>query len=257
MKTNICLKCKLCGYNFSHKYNLKRHLTDNLCKEFKKLNLYEIYLKFNDNDTYIKTKSVNIQTDIKIKNKCKSRSTQTKFDDIFTNNELYPIEKVKYDYIKFKNINECIEKYNYDTKIMYISKILEVIFCNIQYTQNHVIKYTKTYPPTFVFLSNKNKNELYENNESNESKYLTISSTDLLVEYFYPHIRKILPEIYKNFVNDCKINHDWDEWYDFNEDKIKQFNEDLKNEKALKDAIKYFLKNIVVNHRILKYNIKN
>lgn len=280
-------KCKLCGYIFSHKYNLKRHLEENLCKEMNNLNLYEIYVKFNKHEKLTKNietqteskikcissktqsdkckvKSINVQTiseEIKTRSistqieldkyKMKNISSQTKFDDININKELYPIEKVKIDYIKFKSINKFIENYKYDTKMMCISKILEIIFCNIQYTQNHVIKYTKTYPNTFVFLSNKSK----EGNECNESKYLQIGNYDCIIQYFHPHIKKILLEIYKNCVNDCKINHDWDIWYDFNKDEINKFNKDIKDNKIIKECIKYFLKNVVVNHRILKYKI--
>lgn len=294
---DVDTKCKLCGHNFSHKYNLKRHLEQNLCKKKNELNLYDIYLRFSGQDKItkiqetqtgnikyneiaiqvnttpvIKSKSIGIQTnnqEIKIKNantqtqmqllhrhkETKSIATQTKFDDININNELYPIEKVKYDFIKFKDISYCIEKYKYDTKLMYISKILELVFCNIKYKENHIIKYTKTYPPTFVFLSNKLQNSSNDSNDSNESKYLNIGNGDSIVEYFYPYINKILSKIYENIIKDCKKNHNWDDFYEYNEDNIKHFMFDLKNDNIIKNSIKYFLKNVVVNHKTLKYKI--
>jgi len=266
VKVNINTQCKLCGHIFSNKYNLKRHLEENLCKEMSKLNLYEVYLRFSSNDkitvsqeiqTQTKTKSVSIQTEIEIeKSKARTITTQTNLEDIDINKKLYPIEKVKYDYIKFNDVKHYIEKYKYDTKFIYISQILQLVFCHLSYEENHVIKYTKSYPPTFVFLSNKLQNEENINdNHNNESKYLNIGKYGVLIEYFYPHIKKMLIEIYKNIVKDCKNNHNWSEWYDYNEDQIKEFTKDLKNEKTLKDAIKYFLKNILINHKMLKYKI--
>jgi len=300
MKVVIDKQCKLCNHVFSHKYNLKRHLEENLCKKANELNLYEIYLIFSCNDkitknqetqternkykhVYIQTdtfknhsvsiqtgrepapesnkiKTINTytQTECETKIKTATIATQTKFDDVNTDAELGTIEKINYDFIKFNDIRSCIEKYKYDTKLIYISKILQLIFCNIHYKENQAIKYLKSYPATFVFLSNIPQNN-YEKTQKvylqNETKYLHMAAIGCVIEYIYPYIKDILYNVYKNIVRDCKRNHDWEDWYDLNKDEIKNFTTDLKNENLLKNAIKYFLKNVLLNEKTLKYKI--
>jgi hypothetical protein len=248
-------QCKLCGHNFSHKYNLKRHLDENLCKKMKDLSLYEIYLRFSN----LKDKK-NQETQTEI-TKYKTISTQKNIDDININinNELYPIEKIKYDHIKFDDINCFIEKYKYYNRNIYLSKIWELILCDKKYTENQVVKYTKLHPPNFVFLYNKlqnfNKQLDKEIPVEEQSKYLNIGNIDLVSEYFYKFLTKVIIKIKDDTVKQSKKNGTWNEWNDVNEDCFKIFEKEIKNEQIIKDSIKYFLKNVIINDRSLRYKV--
>jgi hypothetical protein len=246
-------QCKLCGHNFSHKYNLKRHLDENLCKKMKDLSLYEIYLRFSNLKD---KKNQETQTDII---KCKTISIETNIEDININNELYPIEKIKYDYIKFDDINCFIEKYNYGNRYIYLSKIWELILCNKEYNQNQVVKYTKLQPPNFVFLYNKLQNFDKKLDEEipieEESKYLNIGNVDLVSEYFHKILTKIINRIKDNIVKESKKNGTWCDWNDDNKDSYKMFKQDIKDKEIIKNSIKYFLKNVIINEKSLRYKV--
>lgn len=246
-------QCKLCGYNFSHKYNLKRHLDENLCKKAKDLSLYEIYVRFSN----LKDKK-NQETQTEI-TKCKTISAQTNKEDININNELYPIEKIKYDHIKFDDINCFIMKYRYGNRYIYLSKIWELILCNKKYTENQVVKYTKLHPPNFVFLYNKLQNFDKKLDKKipkeEESKYLNIGNVDLVSEYFHKFLGKVIIKIKDETIKQSKKDGTWDEWFDYNKEGLKMFEEDIKNEEIIKNSIKYFLKNVIINERSLRYKV--
>lgn len=240
-------QCKLCGHNFSHKYNLKRHLDENLCKKAKDLSLYEIYLRFSN----LKDKK-NQETQTETL-ESKTISIQTNIED--TNNELYPIEKIKYDHIKFDDINCFIENYRYGNRYIYLSKIWELILCN----KNQVVKYTKLHPPNFVFLYNKLQSfdkELHEKIPIEEqSKYLNIGNVDLVSEYFHKFLAKVIIKIKDNTVKQSKKDGTWNKWNDEYKDNFKMFEEDIKNLEIINNSIKYFLKNVIINNRSLRYKV--
>jgi hypothetical protein len=253
VKTNNNTQCKLCEHNFSHKYNLKRHLEENLCKKTKDLSLYDIYLRFSN----LKDKK-NQETQTETF-ECKTISIQTNIDDININNELYPIEKIKYDYIKFEDINCFIEKYKYYNRNIYLSKIWELVFCNKEYTQNQVVKYTKLHPPNFVFLYNKLQNFNRQLNKEipveEQSKNLNIGNVDLVSEYFYKFLTKVIIKIKDDTVKQSKKDHSWNEWNSVNEDCFKIFEEEIKDEQIIKNSIKYFLKNVIINDKSFRYKV--
>jgi hypothetical protein len=110
-----------------------------------------------------------------------------------------------------------------------------------------------------VFLYNKLQNFNRQLNKEipveEQSKNLNIGNVDLVSEYFYKFLTKVIIKIKDDTVKQSKKDHSWNEWNSVNEDCFKIFEEEIKDEQIIKNSIKYFLKNVIINDKSFRYKV--
>lgn len=242
--------CYFCNESFKRKYNLIRHLDENRCKQGSKMSLLDFHMKLEDS----KNEFNKIIEDLK-KNliHIHGNNNDINIQNLITNNILFniqinPINKLSLDHVSTDKMKEIIESYDNDkSKLVYLlTNYMNGLLCDKKHPENHAVKYTKKYPPTFNSLT-----EDIEGNLISNIKGLK-DTCELLSDPVLDVLKGKLMECIKKYKNGTEINYD----YSLYQDAIKELKKELKKDN-IKKVLSNFLKNDLINNIEMKIDMTN
>lgn len=218
--------CIFCNTYFKRKYGLDRHLKENRCESFKKMNALDIY--------NILTKN-NVKSNINTYNeKCTiNNTTNIHIERIEIIN---PINNLDTKYIEANKMKELVDEYNYPKLNLLLGNYIKDIICNKNQPQNHSVKYVKRNPPTYNSLVQDSDGNLI-----NVVKNLK-DSCELLTD----PILEILKTKLKQYIKYYKNDDDYD--IGTVNDICKELNKD-----AVRKALGSVLQNDILNDIQMKF----
>lgn len=222
-KDNIDLKCYFCNIEFNKKYNLNRHLKENRCESFKKMNALDIHNMLTKN---------NVKSNINTYNeKCTINNIHIERIEIVNH-----INNLDTTFIEPSKMKEMVDKYNYPKLNLLLGNYIKDIICNKNQPQNHSVKYVKKNPPTYNSLVQDSDGNLI-----NVVKNLK-DSCELLTD----PILEILKTKLKQYIKHYKNDDDYD--IDTVNDICKELNKD-----AVRKALGSVLQNDILNDIKMKF----
>lgn len=225
-KDNIDLKCYFCNIEFNKKYNLNRHLKENRCESFKKMNALDIHNMLIKNN--VKT---NINTNIENVENLTINNIHIERIEIVNH-----INNLDTTFIEPSKMKEMVDKYNYPKLNLLLGNYIKDIICNKNQPQNHSVKYVKKNPPTYNSLVQDSDGNLI-----NVVKNLK-DSCELLTD----PILEILKTKLKQYIKHYKNDDDYD--IDTVNDICKELNKD-----AVRKALGSVLQNDILNDIKMKF----
>lgn len=231
--------CHFCNTNFLKKNNLLRHLKENRCKAAKTMSLLDYHNKIDE-----AKQSLTITGD----NNHHISLNNNIINNINFNIQIQPITKLSLEHISADRMKQIIEIYDTDkTKFNYLlTEYLNGLLCDKEHPENHAVKYTKRYPPTF--------NSVTEDSDGNIiSTIKGLKDTcELLSDPVLDVLKTKLAECIKKYKKDDDINYD----YNLYENAIRELRKELKKDN-IKKVLSNFLKNDLINNIEMKLSISS
>ena len=235
------MNCKFCNVSFTRKDSLIKHLKDNRCEVAKTMTPLDYHNKFEEllsklvingnNNHHIALNSNNSIT-----------------NNINFNIQIQPITKLSLEHISPDKIKQVIETYDTDkTKLNFLlTEYLNGVLCDQEHPENHAVKYTRKYPPTF--------NSITEDSEGNIITTIKglKDTCELLSDPVLDVLKVKLTECIKKYKKDDDINYD----YSLYEDAIKELRKELKKDN-IKKVLSNFLKNDLINNIEMKLSVSS
>lgn len=130
---DIDIKCYFCKNSFQRKYTLDRHLKENRCESFKKMNALDIHNMLRNN---------NVNSNINVYNE---KCTINNINNIHIERIeiINPINNLDTKYIEPSKMKEFVDEYNYPKLNLLLGNYIKDIICNKNQPQNHSVKYVK------------------------------------------------------------------------------------------------------------------
>jgi hypothetical protein len=225
-KDNIDLKCYFCKNSFQRKFTLDRHLKEDRCESFKKMNALDIHNMLTKN---------NIKSNINTYNeKCTINNINNiHIERIEIVNHINNLDTT---FIEPSKMKEMVDKYNYPKLNLLLGNYIKDIICNKNQPQNHSVKYVKKNPPTYNSLVQDSDGNLI-----NVVKNLK-DSCELLTD----PILEILKTKLKQYIKHYKNDDDYD--IDTVNDICKELNKD-----SVRKALGSVLQNDILNDIKMKF----
>ena len=243
--------CHFCNHNFTQKHNLEKHLNDKKCKSkllnnWDELNclldeLHQLKSRINVSNSPIivgNNNYNNIKIEINI-------NPITKLDishiqDIEMRNLIKSYDDTKY------NNKDDIENNDKDKLNVLLGGYIKNMICDSEHPENHAVKYTRKYPPTF--------NSITEDSEGNIITTIKglKDTCELLSDPVLDVLKVKLTECIKKYKKDDDINYD----YSLYEDAIKELRKELKKDN-IKKVLSNFLKNDLINNIEMKLSVSS
>ena len=222
-RDNINNTCVFCNNIFNQKYNLNKHLRENRCESFKKMNALDIHNMLRSN---------NVKNNINTYNeKCTINNIHIERIEIVNH-----INNLDTTFIEPSKMKELVDKYNYPKLNLLLGNYIKDIICNKNQPQNHSVKYVKKNPPTYNSLVQDS-----DGNLMNVVKNLK-DSCELLTD----PILEILKTKLKQYIKHYKKQDDYDS--DTVSDICKELNKD-----AVRKALGSVLQNDILNDIQMKF----
>lgn len=242
--------CNFCNTSFKRHFTLNRHLHENSCKTGEKMSLYDFHMKIEETkkefDKIIeeyKKNTININGD----------NHEININNLITNNILFniqinPINKLSLDHVSTDKMKEIIESYDNDkTKLVYLlTNYINGLLCDNRHPENHAVKYTKKYPPTFKSLIEDVDGNLISNIKSLKD------TCELLSDPVLDVLKNKLVECMKKYKNGNEIDYD----YSLYQDVIRELKKELKKDN-IKKVLSNFLKSDLINNIEMKIDKSN
>lgn len=245
----MSFSCNYCNSTFAQKHVLHRHIADDRCKsvlikDLNKINdlldeknkeIEKLKHQINGNYNIINNSNINMKIEINI-----NPITKIDISHIETDKLKNIIEK----YDDSKIINGSIVKFNNDKMNLLLSSYIKDMICDINYPENHTVKYIKKKPPTY--------NSMVEDKEGNTVS--VIKGLKDTCEMLTDPILDMLKIKLKEFIK--KYKDDTDPYFDFGlyEDSIKELKKEL-NKHNVKKALNSVLKNDILNNIEMKLSL--
>ena len=166
-------------------------------------------------------------------------------NNINLNIQIQPITKLSLQHISPEKMKQVIETYDGDKQKLHflLTDYLNNVLCDLEHPENHAIKYTKKYPPTF--------NSITEDSDGNIITTIKglKDTCELLTDPVLDVLKVKLSECIKKYK---KEEDDYD--YSLYEDAIKELRKELKKDN-IKKVLSNFLKNDLVNNIEMKLSV--
>ena len=242
--------CYFCNRTFTQKSNLNKHLHDNRCKTGEKMSLFDFHMKIEETKKEF----------IKMIEECEKKTIhihgnnhEININNLITNNILFniqinPINKLSLDHISTDKMKEIIESYDNDkTKLVYLlTNYMNGLLCDKTHPENHAVKYTKKYPPTFNSVTEDTEGNLISNIKGLKD------TCELLSDPVLDVLKTKLTECIKKYKKGDEIHYD----YGLYEDAIKELRKELKKDN-IKKVLSNFLKNDLINNIEMRIDMTN
>ena len=233
------MNCNFCNSSFVKKSNLLRHLKDNRCEVAKTMTPLDYHNKFEE---LLSKLVINGNNNHHIALNSNNNIT----NNINFNIQIQPITKLSLEHISPDRMKQVIESYDTDkTKLNYLlTDYINNVLCDQEHPENHAVKYTKKYPPTF--------NSTTEDAEGNTITVIKglKDTCELLSDPVLDVLKTKLGECIKKYKKDDNINYD----YSLYEDAIKELRKELKKDN-IKKVLSNFLKNDLINNIEMKLSM--
>lgn len=231
--------CNFCRASFTRKDSLIKHLKDNRCEVAKTMTVLDYHNKIEElkqglsingnNNHHISVNSNNITNNINV------------------NIQIQPITKLSLEHISPDRMKQVIETYDTDkTKLNFLlTEYINGFLCDKEHPENHAVKYTKRYPPTF--------NSVTEDSDGNIITTIKglKDTCELLSDPVLDVLKNKLSECIKKYKKDDDLNYD----YSLYEDAIKELRKELKKDN-IKKVLSNFLKHDLINNIEMKLSMK-
>jgi hypothetical protein len=235
------MNCNFCNSSFVKKSNLLRHLKDNRCEVAKTMTPLDYHNKFEE---LLNKLGINGNNNHHISLNSNNNIT----NNINFNIQIQPITKLSLEHISPDRMKQVIETYDSDkSKLNYLlTDYLNGMLCDQEHPENHSIKYTKKYPPTF--------NSTTEDSDGNIITTIKglKDTCELLSDPVLDVLKTKLGECIKKYKKDDNINYD----YSLYEDAIKELRKELKKDN-IKKVLSNFLKNDLINNIEMKLSMSS
>jgi hypothetical protein len=233
------VSCNFCNASFVKKNNLLRHLKDNRCEVAKTMTVLDYHNKIEELKQGL-TITGNNNHHIAL------NSNNNITNNINFNIQIQPITKLSLEHISPDRMKQVIETYDSDkTKLNYLlTDYLNGMLCDQEHPENHAVKYTKRYPPTF--------NSVTEDSDGNIITTIKglKDTCELLSDPVLDVLKTKLSECIKKYKKEDDINYD----YSLYEDAIKELRKELKKDN-IKKVLSNFLKNDLINNIEMKLSM--
>ena len=233
------VSCNFCNASFVKKNNLLRHLKDNRCEVAKTMTVLDYHNKIEELKQGL-TITGNNNHHIAL------NSNNNITNNINFNIQIQPITKLSLEHISPDRMKQVIETYDSDkTKLNYLlTDYLNGMLCDQDHPENHAVKYTKRYPPTF--------NSVTEDSDGNIITTIKglKDTCELLSDPVLDVLKTKLSECIKKYKKEDDINYD----YSLYEDAIKELRKELKKDN-IKKVLSNFLKNDLINNIEMKLSM--
>ncbi len=241
MSSNLVHMCNFCTMSFTRKDSLIKHLRENRCEVGKNMTLLDYHYKIEElkkglfingnNNHHIAVNSNNNIT-----------------NNINFNIQIQPITKLSLEHISPDKMKQVIETYDTDkTKLNYLlTEYLNGVLCDQEHPENHAVKYTKKYPPTF--------NSITEDSDGNIITTIKglKDTCELLSDPVLDVLKTKLAECIKKYKREDDTSYD----YSLYEDAIKELRKELKKDN-IKKVLSNFLKNDLINNIEMKLSMSS
>lgn len=228
--------CHFCNKQYATKYSLQRHYEDKKCKGDLVGDLMRINRYLNELKLYKEKFGILTTLD-------GTQEKEIAYDNIHTIDEtnrieLNNIETLKYDYVSPLKFREVVEGFikNRDLLSVHLNQYLAEILCNVDHPENHVVKYTKMKPPTF----------LVKNYDGTQLVMGLNETSNALVE----PICMILEEKSRECYRHAKRDKNYD--FDPNQYVFKDIMKKLKDKESLRKMLKNFFQYTLLNKPFMK-----
>lgn len=242
--------CHFCNASFKQKYNLVRHLDENRCKAGNKMTLLDFHMKIEEKKSELnklieeyKKNAINIYGD----------NHEININNLITNNIMFniqinPINKLSLDHISTDKMKEIIESYDNDkSKLVYLlTNYINGVLCDTRHPENHAVKYTKKYPPTFKSVTEDTDGNLISNIKGLKD------TCELLSDPVLDVLKNKLMECIKKYKKGDEADYD----YGLYQDAIKELKKELKKDN-IKKVLSNFLKSDLLNNIEMKIDMTN
>ena len=232
--------CNFCNSSFTRKDNLIKHLKNNKCEVAKTMTVLDYHNKIEElkqglningnNNHHISVNSNNITNNINF------------------NIQIQPITRLSLEHISPDRMKQVIESYDTDkTKLNYLlTEYLNGVLCDQEHPENHAVKYTKKYPPTF--------NSITEDSDGNTISVIKglKDTCELLSDPVLDVLKTKLAECIKKYKKEDDTKYD----YSLYEDAIKELRKELKKDN-IKKVLSNFLKNDLINNIEMKLSMSS
>ena len=233
--------CNFCNASFTRKDSLMKHLKDNRCEVAKKMTVLDYHNKIEELKQGL-TINGNNNHHIAL------NSNNSITNNINFNIQIQPITKLSLEHISPDRMKQVIETYDNDkTKLNFLlTEYLNGVLCDQEHPENHAVKYTRKYPPTFNSIT-----EDAEGNIITTIKGLK-DTCEVLSDPVLDVLKIKLSECIKKYKKDDNINYD----YSLYEDAIKELRKELKKDN-IKKVLSNFLKNDLINNIEMKLSMSS
>ena len=235
----MSIVCNFCNFGFTRKDSLIKHLKDNRCEVAKTMTVLDYHNKIEELKQGL-TITGNNNHHIAL------NSNNTITNNINFNIQIQPITKLSLEHISPDRMKQVIETYDSDkSKLNYLlTDYLNVMLCDQEHPENHAVKYTKRYPPTF--------NSVTEDSDGNIITTIKglKDTCELLSDPVLDVLKTKLSECIKKYKKENDINYD----YSLYEDAIKELRKELKKDN-IKKVLSNFLKNDLINNIEMKLSM--
>lgn len=234
--------CYLCNSTFTQKHRLITHLSSR-CKSVLLTDPLQLNNLLEQQDKQIKDLNKQIITIHGNQNTVNSNNT------INLNILIQPITKLSIEHIstdKMKSVIESYDKTNNSKLNSLLSEYLNGVLCDSSHPENHAVKYTKKYPPTF--------NAITEDAEGNIVSIIKglKDTCELLSDPVLAVLKTKMTEFLKKYKADTEPDFD----YGLYEDAIDDLRKELKKDN-IKKVLSSFLKNDLLNNIEMKLSVTN
>jgi hypothetical protein len=231
--------CNFCNISFTRKDNLIKHLRNNKCEVAKIMTVLDYHNKIEELKQGLRINGNN--------NHHISLNSNNITNNINFNIQIQPITKLSLEHISPDRMKEVIETYDTDkTKLNFLlTEYINGVLCDKEHPENHAVKYTKRYPPTF--------NSITEDSDGNIITTIKglKDTCELLSDPVLDVLKNKLTECIKKYKKDDDSNYD----YSLYEDAIKELRKELKKNN-IKKVLSNFLKNDLINNIEMKLSMK-
>jgi hypothetical protein len=238
---NIIMNCKFCNVAFTRKDSLIKHLKDNRCDVAKNMTPLDYHNKFEE---LLNKLVINGNNNHHIA----LNSNNTVTNNINFNIQIQPITKLSLEHISPDRMKQVIETYDNDkTKLNFLlTEYLNGVLCDQEHPENHAVKYTRKYPPTFNSITEDAAGNIITTIKGLKDTCEVLSDPVLDV------LKVKLCECIKKYKRDDNINYD----YSLYEDAIRELRKELKKDN-IKKVLSNFLKNDLINNIEMKLSMSS
>ena len=233
--------CNFCTLSFSRKDSLIKHLRENRCETAKNMTVLDYHYKIEElKKSFIINGNNNHHISV--------NSNNNITNNINFNIQIQPITRLSLEHISPDRMKQVIESYDTDkTKLNYLlTEYLNGVLCDQEHPENHAVKYTKKYPPTF--------NSITEDSDGNTISVIKglKDTCELLSDPVLDVLKTKLAECIKKYKKEDDTNYD----YSLYEDAIKELRKELKKDN-IKKVLSNFLKNDLINNIEMKLSMSS